>query len=159
MLSCCGGHQVHRLAGRRWWAGVHFSVSDPSTLFALSRSTAHRDCSFPLPWFTVTDVAAPGSALFASAGSATSKLGVRKKNVSRHIAARPARIGKNAQSESSPPVRERFPWSEGGTSVECVSVFMPRKLALPPKVPTSCLNVALTQRPLCRRSEGFPLRR
>jgi hypothetical protein len=98
----------------------------------------------------VTDVAAPGCALFAPAGSATSKLGLRKKRVSRHITTRLTRIGKNAQSESSPPVCESFPGSEAETFVECLSVVMPRKLVLYPKVPTSFFKCCVNARALSR---------
>jgi hypothetical protein len=59
-------------------------------------------------------------------------------------------VGKNAQSESSPPMRESFSWSEAGTSVECISLFMPRKLMLHQKVPTSPFKCCVNATVLCR---------
>jgi hypothetical protein len=98
------------------------------------RWVTHRECTLLFSSSVVTDVSAPGRALFALTGSATSKLGLRKKKMRRHSAARPIRIGKKAQSESSPPVRGWFPSSEGGTS-GCISALMPKKLVLHSKVP------------------------
>jgi hypothetical protein len=81
--------------------------------------TGHsRECTLLFSSSVVTDVATPGRAPFALTGSATSKLGLWKKKMSRHSAARPIRIGR------------RFPSSEGGTA-GCMSALMPKKLVLP----------------------------
>src|SRR5690348_13831330 len=86
---------------------------------------------------TVTDVAVSGCALVAPVGPPLSKLGVKNRNVSRQIAARLTRIGKNAQSASASSARGASPCLEAGTPRKSTSVLMPRKLGLYAKVPTS----------------------
>ena len=90
-------------------------------------------CAIAYSGFTaepVTDVAVSVCALVAPAGPSLSKLGVRNRNASRHIAARLTRIGKNAQSESASSVRGASPSPEAETSLKSTSVLMPRKLGL-----------------------------
>jgi hypothetical protein len=104
--------------------------------------------------FTVetTDVAVSGCALLAPAGPPLSKLGVKNRNVSRHIAARLTRIGKNAQSESASSVRGASPCLETATPRRSTSVLMSRKLGLYPKVPAAFFKCSVNARarPLVR---------
>ena len=95
---------------------------------------------------TVTDVAVSGRALVMPVDPPLSKLGVKNRNVSRHIAARLTRIGKKAQSASASSVRGASPCLEAGTPLESTSVLMSRKLGLYLKVPTSFFKCSVNAR-------------